>query len=161
MPPDGAEPRISNLAGDGARRRAATRLDLGESVQSYLVFVLMRYLREGAWWRTYSRLDLLLAATSERPRRADALRDVGPLPADRGPIPETGRATTVSPTISATWVAAVLGVAERHGRLCHSIADSRALRGDGAACRCIAAPRRRVLLPIAWAEACEARARGH
>jgi hypothetical protein len=52
-------------------------VDLGESVQSYLVFVLMRYLRDGALAAHVLALDWLAAAEQRGRLRADALRDVG------------------------------------------------------------------------------------
>ena len=52
-------------------------IELGESVQSYLVFVLMRYLRDGALAAHVLALDWLAAAEQNGRARADALRDVG------------------------------------------------------------------------------------
>jgi hypothetical protein len=52
-------------------------VELGESVESYLVFVLMRYLRDGALAAHVLALDWLAAAEQTGRARADALRDVG------------------------------------------------------------------------------------
>ena len=52
-------------------------VELGESVESYLVFVLMRYLRDGALAAHVLALDWLAAAEQTGRVRADALRDVG------------------------------------------------------------------------------------
>jgi hypothetical protein len=63
-----------DLVRDG---EAQAGVALGESVQSYLVFVLMRYLRDPALAAHVLALDWLLAAERTGRDRADALRDVG------------------------------------------------------------------------------------
>jgi hypothetical protein len=62
------------LVRDGEQRAG---LSLGESVQSYLVFVLMRHLRDGALAAHVMALEWLWAAEQRGRARADALRDVG------------------------------------------------------------------------------------
>jgi hypothetical protein len=52
-------------------------LALGESVQSYLVFVLMRHLRDATLLSRLLALEWLWAADQVGSARADALRDVG------------------------------------------------------------------------------------
>jgi hypothetical protein len=63
-----------DLVRDGEERAG---LALGESVQSYLVFVLMRYLRDGALAAHVLGMEWLLASEQVGRARADALRDVG------------------------------------------------------------------------------------
>ena len=63
-----------DLVRDG-EEQAGVRL--GESVESYLVFVLMRYLRDSALGAHVLALDWLQAAEHSGRVRADALRDVG------------------------------------------------------------------------------------
>jgi hypothetical protein len=78
MPPDWREgPQLAlwhDLVRDGEQHAGLT---LGETVQSYLVFVLMRYLRDGALAAHVLALDWLAAAEHTGRARADALRDVG------------------------------------------------------------------------------------
>ena len=78
MPPDWREgPQLAlwqDLVHDGEQRAG---IALGESVQSYLVFVLMRYLRDGALGAHVLSRDWLVAAEQRGSARADALRDVG------------------------------------------------------------------------------------
>jgi hypothetical protein len=78
MPPDWREgPQLAlwqELVSEGEKQAG---LALGESVQSYLVFVLMRYLRDGALAAHVLALDWLAAAEQRGNARADALRDVG------------------------------------------------------------------------------------
>jgi hypothetical protein len=63
-----------DLVHEGEQRAG---LALGESVQSYLVFVLMRHLRDSALAAHVLALEWLLAAEQVGRVRADALRDVG------------------------------------------------------------------------------------
>jgi hypothetical protein len=63
-----------DLVHDGEQQAG---VELGESVQSYLVFVLMRYLRDPALAAHVLALDWLRAAEQTGRVRADALRDVG------------------------------------------------------------------------------------
>ena len=78
MPPEWRDgPQLElwyDLVRDG---EAHAGVALGESVQSYLVFVLMRYLRDGALAAHVLALDWLAAAEQTGRVRADALRDVG------------------------------------------------------------------------------------
>lgn len=78
MPPDWREgPQLAlwqDLVHDGEQQAG---IELGESVQSYLVFVLMRYLRDGALAAHVLALDWLAASEHTGHARADALRDVG------------------------------------------------------------------------------------
>ena len=78
MPPDWREgPQLAlwqDLVHNGEQRAG---LHLGESVQSYLVFVLMRYLRDGALAAHVLALDWMAASEHTGTTRADALRDVG------------------------------------------------------------------------------------
>jgi hypothetical protein len=78
MPPDWREgPQLAlwqELVHEGERR---AHVSLGESVQAYLVFVLMRYLRDGALAAHVMALDWLAAHEHRATQRADALRDVG------------------------------------------------------------------------------------
>jgi hypothetical protein len=63
-----------DLVSEGERRAG---LALGESVQSYLVFVLMRHLRDGALLARTLALEWLWACEQAGSARADAMRDVG------------------------------------------------------------------------------------
>jgi hypothetical protein len=78
MPPNWHEgPQLAlwhDLVRDGEQHAG---LALGETVQSYLVFVLMRYLRDQALAAHVLALDWLAAAEHTGRARADALRDVG------------------------------------------------------------------------------------
>ena len=78
MPPDwreGAQLALwQDLVHEGETR---ARVSLGEPVQAYLVFVLMRYLRDGALAAHVLALDWLAAHEHRATQRADALRDVG------------------------------------------------------------------------------------
>jgi hypothetical protein len=78
MPPEWREGTALSLWQDLVRdgeQHAGVRL--GESVESYLVFVLMRYLRDSALGAHVLALDWLQAAEHSGRVRADALRDVG------------------------------------------------------------------------------------
>ena len=78
MPPDWREGTQlalwQELVQDGEQR---AKVCLGESVQAYLVFVLMRYMRDGALAAHVLALDWLAAHEHRATQRADALRDVG------------------------------------------------------------------------------------
>src|SRR4249919_383128 len=78
MPPEWREgPQLAlwqDLVRDGEQQAG---LHLGESVQSYLVFVLMRYLRDGTLAAHVLALDWFAAAEQSGSVRANALRDVG------------------------------------------------------------------------------------
>jgi hypothetical protein len=78
MPPEWRDgPQLAlwhDLVRDG---EAHAGIALGEAVQSYLVFVLMRYLRDSALAAHVLALDWLAAAEQTGRVRADALRDVG------------------------------------------------------------------------------------
>jgi hypothetical protein len=78
MPPDWRQgPQLAlwqELVHDGEHEAG---IELGESVQTYLVFVLMRYLRDGALGAHVLALDWLAAHEHRGAQRADALRDVG------------------------------------------------------------------------------------
>ena len=63
-----------DLVAEGEQRAG---LELGESVQSYLVFVLMRHLRDDTLVARLLALEWLWAASLVGGARADALRDVG------------------------------------------------------------------------------------
>jgi hypothetical protein len=63
-----------DLVAEGEQRAG---LALGESVQSYLVFVLMRHLRDDTLVARLLALEWLWAASQVGNARADALRDVG------------------------------------------------------------------------------------
>ena len=63
-----------DLVRDGEQRAGLT---LGESVQSYLVFVLMRHLRDSTLAAHVFALELFWAADQVGRARADALRDLG------------------------------------------------------------------------------------
>jgi hypothetical protein len=150
-----------DLVRDG---EAQAGVALGESVQSYLVFVLMRYLRDGALAAHVLALDWLAAAECRGNARADALRDVG----DRclliaGRFPRLAERRHVRPDyFSNLGCGAYLGVAEA-ARAGYAALFAELARAFDAMVRVLdALPRRgAVLLPIAWAEACEARGRGH
>lgn len=60
-----------------AEAEARCGADLGEDAQSYLVFLLMRYLRRDDLLRRLLALGYLQAMASSGTRRAERLRDVG------------------------------------------------------------------------------------
>jgi hypothetical protein len=97
-----------DLVSEGEQRAG---LALGESVQSYLVFVLMRHLRDGALAARVLALEWLWACEQAGQARADALRDVG----DRclliaGRYPGLAERRRVTPAYFAT-----LGCGAYHG----------------------------------------------
>lgn len=164
MPPDWREgPQLAlwqELVRDGEQHAG---VELGESVQSYLVFVLMRYLRDGALAAHVLALDWLAAAEHTGHARADALRDVG----DRclliaGRYPRLAERRHVSADYFSN-----LGCGAYHG-VAESARDGYAALFAELACafgsmvRVLdALPRQGALLLPAWADACEARGRGH
>jgi len=165
MPPDWRQgPQLElwqELVRDGERQ---ANIELGESVQSYLVFVLMRYLRDGALAAHVLALDWLDASECTGQARADALRDVG----DRclliaGRFPRLAERRHVGADYFNTLGSgAYLGAAEAaragYSTLFHELA-----RAFGAMVRVLdSLPRRgAVLLPMAWADSCVARGRAH
>jgi hypothetical protein len=166
MPPDWRQgPQLElwqELVRDGERHAG---IELGESVQSYLVFVLMRYLRDGALAAHVPALDWLAAAEcTGQHARADALRDVG----DRclliaGRFPRLAERRHVGPDYFSTLgCGAYLGVAEA-ARAGYAALFAELARAFDAMVRVLdSLPRRgAVLLPMAWADACDARGRGH
>jgi hypothetical protein len=165
MPPDwrqGQQLELwHELVRDGERQAG---IELGESVQSYLVFVLMRYLRDGALADHVLALDLLAAAEHSGHARADALRDVG----DRclliaGRFPGLAERRHVSPDYFNTLgCGAYLGVAQA-ARAGYATLFAELARAFNAMVRVLGALPQRgaVLLPMAWAEACDVRGRGH
>jgi hypothetical protein len=165
MPPDWRQgPQLElwqELVRDGERQSG---IELGESVQSYVVFVLMRYLRDGALASHVLALDWLDASERTGQARADALRDVG----DRclliaGRFPRLAERRHVRPDyFSNLGCGAYLGVAEA-ARAVYAALFAELARAFDAMVRVLdALPRRgAVLLPIAWADACEARGRSH
>ena len=165
MPPDWRQgPQLElwqELVHDGERHAG---VELGESVQSYLVFVLMRYLRDGALAAHVLALDWLDASERTGQARADALRDVG----DRclliaGRFPRLAEKRHVGPAyFSNLGCGAYLGVAEA-ARAGYSALFAELARAFDAMVSVLdALPRRgAVILPMAWADACEARGRGH
>ena len=165
MPPDWRQgPQLElwqSLVHDGERQAG---IELGESVQSYLVFVLMRYLRDGALAAHVLALDWLEAAERTGQARADALRDVG----DRclliaGRFPRLAERRCVGPDyFSNLGSGAYLGVAEA-ARAGYAALFAELARAFDAMVSVLAALPRRgtVLLPMAWAGACELRGRGH
>lgn len=165
MPPDWREgPQLElwqELVHDGERQAG---VELGESVQSYLVFVLMRYLRDGALAAHVLALDWLAAAERSGHARADALRDVG----DRclliaGRYPRLAERRHVSADyFSNLGCGAYHGVAEA-ARDGYAALFAELARAFGAMVRVLAAlPRRGALiLPSAWADAREAQGRLH
>jgi hypothetical protein len=165
MPPDWHQgPQLElwqSLVHDGERQAG---VELGETVQSYLVFVLMRYLRDGALAAHVMALDWLTAAECSGAARADALRDVG----DRclliaGRFPRLAERRHVGRDYFSTLgCGAYLGVAEA-ARAGYASLFAELARAFDAMVRVLGALPRRgaVLLPMAWAEACEARGRGH
>ena len=164
MPPDWREgPQLAlwqDLVRDGEQHAG---VDLGESVQSYLVFVLMRYLRDQALAAHVLALDWLAAAEHTGRVRADALRDVG----DRclliaGRFPELAQRRRVSADYFAT-----LGCGAYHG-VAESTRDGYAalfaeLAGAfGTMVRVLGAlPKLGAIALPAWAAAGDARGRGH
>lgn len=165
MPPDWREsPQLElwqDLVRDGELHAG---IELGESVQSYLVFVLMRYLRDGALAAHVMALDWLDAAELGGRARADALRDVG----DRclliaGRFPRLAERRHVGPDyFSNLGCGAYLGVAEA-ARAGYSVLFAELARAFDAMVRVLEALPRRgaVLLPMAWAVNCEAGGRAH
>jgi hypothetical protein len=148
------------LVRDGEERSG---IELGESVQSYLVFVLMRYLRDGALAAHIMALDWLEAAERTGSARADALRDVG----DRclliaGRFPRLAERRRVGPDyFSQLGSGAYRGVAEA-ARAGYAALFAELARAFDAMVRVLdALPRRGAVLLPAWAELCEVRGRGH
>ena len=148
------------LVHDGEAR---TGIQLGESVQSYLVFVLMRYLRDGALAAHVLALDWLHAAEHTGQARADALRDVG----DRclliaGRFPGLAERRHVGPDyFSHLGSGAYRGVAEA-ARAGYAALFAELARAFDAMVRVLdALPRRGAVLLPAWAEACTVSGRGH
>jgi hypothetical protein len=165
MPPDWRDgPQLAlwhDLVRDGEQHAG---VELGESVQSYLVFVLMRYLRDSALAGHVLALDWLAAAEQTGRARADALRDVG----DRcllvaGRFPGLAERRRVSADYFATLGSgAYLGVAESatagHAALFAELAGAfrRMVRVLGAL------PRQGdPVLSLAWADALGTQGRGH
>jgi len=165
MPPDwrqGSQLELwQSLVHDGERQCG---IELGESVQSYLVFVLMRYLRDGALAAHVLALDWLEASERNGPARADALRDVG----DRclliaGRFPGLAERRHVGADyFSRLGCGAYLGVAEA-ARAGYAALFAELARAFQAMVRVLdALPRRDpVLLPRAWAEAGGLQGRRH
>lgn len=165
MPPEWREgPQLvlwQELVRDGEQQAG---VELGESVQSYLVFVLMRYLRDGALAAHVLALDWLAAAEQSGHVRADALRDVG----DRclliaGRYPRLAERRRVSADYFATLGSgAYHGVAEsaRHG---YAALFAELARAFGSMVRVLGALPRQgtIALPMAWADAFEPHGRGH
>ena len=165
MAPDWREgPQLvlwQDLVHDGEQRAG---LELGESVQSYLVFVLMRYLRDGALAAHVLALDWLAASEHTGRVRADALRDVG----DRclliaGRFPELAERRRVSADYFAS-----LGCGAYHGVAASAGAGYGALFAElakafHAMVRVLhALPGKEAeTLSLAWAEALPTRGRGH
>jgi hypothetical protein len=164
MPPDWREgPQLAlwhDLVRDG---EAHAGVDLGESVQSYLVFVLMRYLRDHALAAHVLALDWLAAAEQAGRARADALRDVG----DRclliaGRFPALAQRRRVSADYFAT-----LGCGAYHGAAESSRAGEAALfaelaRAFGTMVRVLGALPQGDAMPFpAWARTCGTQGRGH
>ena len=138
-------------------------VDLGEGVQSYLVFVLMRYLRDHALAAHVLALDWLAAGEQSGRVRADALRDVG----DRclliaGRFPALAQRRRVSADYFAT-----LGCGAYHGVAETTRAGEAALftelaRAFGTMVRVLGALPRSDAIPLpAWAGACDAAGRRH
>ena len=165
MPPDWREgPQLSlwhDLVRDGEQHAGVA---LGESVQSYVVFVLMRYLRDSALAAHVLALDWLAAAEHTGRARADALRDVG----DRclliaGRYPDLATRRRVSADYFATLgCGAYKGVAET-ARDGHAALYAELARAFGAMVRVLGAlPQRDAIAPLpAWADTCVASTRGH
>jgi len=115
MPPDWQQgPQLAlwqELVHDGERRAG---LELGESVQSYLVFVLMRYLRDGTLAAHVLALDWFAAAEQRGARRRKQLAEVGAACLRiAGGFPAQARGRRVSPEYFATLgCGAYYGVAE-------------------------------------------------
>ena len=165
MPPDWREgPQLAlwhELVRDGEQHAGVA---LGESVQSYVVFVLMRYLRDSALAAHVLALDWLAAAEHTGRARADALRDVG----DRclliaGRYPDLATRRRVSADYFATLgCGAYQGVAET-ARDGHAALYAELARAFGAMVRVLGAlPQRDAIAPLpAWADTCVASTRGH
>jgi hypothetical protein len=164
LPPDWRDgPQLAlwhDLVRDGEQHAG---IELGEGVQSYLVFVLMRYLRDHALAAHVFALYWLAAAERVGRARAEALRDVG----DRcllvaGRFPELAQRRRVGADYFAT-----LGCGAYHGVAEATRAGEAALyaelaRAFGAMVRVLGAlPQRGAASLPAWAIACEARGRGH
>ncbi len=165
MPPDWREgPQLAlwhDLVRDGEQHAG---VELGESVESYLVFVLMRYLRDGALAAHVLALDWLMAAEQTGRVRADALRDVG----DRclliaGRFPGLAERRRVSADYFAT-----LGCGAYQGVAASASAGHAALYAElAAAFRAMvrvlgALPRQgEPALSLAWADALGTHERGH
>jgi hypothetical protein len=139
------------LVRDGEERSG---IELGESVQSYLVFVLMRYLRDGALAAHVMALDWFEAAERTGSARADALRDVG----DRclliaGRFPRLAERRRVAPDyFSQLGSGAYRGVAEA-ARAGYAALFAELARAFDAMVRVLdALPRRGAVLLPAWAE---------
>ena len=139
-------------------------LELGESVQSYLVFVLMRHMRYGPLAAHVLALDWMAAAEQTGRARPDALRDVG----DRclliaGRYPGLAARRRVSADYFANLgCGAYHGVAET-ARDGYAALFAELARAFGAMVRVLGAlPRQGALaLPPAWAEAMPMPGRGH
>jgi hypothetical protein len=165
MPPDWREgPQLAlwqDLVRDGEQHAG---VDLGESVQSYLVFVLMRYLRDQALAAHVLALDWLAAAEHTGRARADALRDVG----DRclliaGRFPDLAQRRRVSADYFAhLGCGAYHGVAET-ARDGHAALFAELAAAFGTMVRVLGAlPDANAAMPLpAWAVACATRGRGH
>jgi hypothetical protein len=162
MPPEWREgPQLAlwvDLVRDGEQHAG---VDLGESVQSYLVFVLMRYLRDQALAAHVLALDWLAAAEQSGRARADALRDVG----DRclliaGRFPALAQRRRVSADYFATLgCGAYHGAAEssRHGQ---AELFAELARAFGTMVRVLGALPQADAIPLpAWARACEGQGR--
>jgi hypothetical protein len=165
MPPDWRDgPQLAlwqDLVRDGEQHAG---IELGESVQSYLVFVLMRYLRDGALGAHVLALDWLAAAEHRGHARADALRDVG----DRclliaGRFPALARRRHVSADyFTSLGCGAYHGVAES-ARDGYAALYAELARAFGAMVRVLGAlpARGAIEPPLAWAAAFTPRGRGH
>jgi hypothetical protein len=165
MPPEWREgPQLAlwqELVRDGEQHAG---VELGESVQSYLVFVLMRYLRDGALAAHVLALDWLAAAQHTGHTRADALRDVG----DRclliaGRYPGLAARRRVSADYFATLgCGAYHGVAEtaRNG---YAALFAELARAFDAMVRVLGALPRQgaIALPPSWADGFTPRGRAH
>jgi hypothetical protein len=165
MPPDWREgPQLAlwqGLVRDGEQHAG---VDLGVSVQSYLVFVLMRYLRDQALAAHVLALDWLAAAEHTGRARADALRDVG----DRclliaGRFPDLAQRRRVSADYFATLgCGAYHGVAET-ARDGHAALFAELARAFGTMVRVLGAlpdGTAKLALP-AWADEVGVAGRGH
>jgi hypothetical protein len=142
---------------------AHSGIELGESVQSYLVFVLMRYLRDEALAAHVMALDWLEAAERTGRARADALRDVG----DRclliaGRFPRLAERRQVGPDyFRQLGSGAYRGVVEAT-RAGYAALFAELARAFDAMVRVLGAlPRRGAILLPAWADLCDVSGRGH